>query len=68
MGIHGELRMNDSDRACGLVRAWLSDREDNLPYAINALSQLIDTFTIQTNKELIDLLEEQVKKNIRYPG
>lgn len=60
--------MNDSDRACGLVRAWLSDREENLPHAINTLSQLIDTFTIQTNEELIDILEEQVRKNISYPG
>ncbi len=60
--------MNDSDRACGLVRAWLSDREENLPHAISTLSQLIDTFTINTNKELIDILEEQVRKNISYPG
>lgn len=59
--------MNDSDRACGLVRAWLSDREGNLPYAITALAQLVDTFTISSNQELIDLLEEQVRKNIKYP-
>lgn len=55
------------DRACGLVRAWLGDREDNLPHALTILAQLIDTFTITTNEELIELLEEQVRKNIKYP-
>jgi len=59
--------MDQADRACGLVRAWLGDRQCSLPYAITNLAQLIDTFTITNNEELIELLEEQIRKNIKYP-